>query len=96
MTATDIPVFSPTHCFGLRTRYQNAESAELQTTTGISLAGASKAFQRFCKWHFLLTHFKTLYLGTLKFNIILGATKSAEETTQEELEKACRDGEFYC
>jgi len=35
---------------------------------------------------------KTLYAGSIKFNILLGATKPAEEVTQEELEKACREG----
>lgn len=33
----------------------------------------------------------TLYAGTVKFNILLGATKPAEEVTQEEIEAACRD-----
>jgi ATP-binding cassette subfamily B (MDR/TAP) protein 1 len=32
-----------------------------------------------------------LYSGTIKFNILLGATKPAEEVTQEELDQACRD-----
>ncbi|KZT56320.1 P-loop containing nucleoside triphosphate hydrolase protein [Calocera cornea HHB12733] len=33
----------------------------------------------------------TLYAGTVRFNILLGANKPAEEVTQEELEDACRD-----
>jgi ATP-binding cassette, subfamily B (MDR/TAP), member 1 len=33
----------------------------------------------------------TLYAGTIRFNILLGAIKPAGEVTQEELENACRD-----
>jgi hypothetical protein len=33
----------------------------------------------------------TLYAGTVRFNILLGAIKPPLEVTQEELEKACRD-----
>lgn len=33
----------------------------------------------------------TLYAGTVRFNILLGAVKPAEEVTQEEIEQACRD-----
>ncbi|EJU03193.1 multidrug resistance protein 1 [Dacryopinax primogenitus] len=33
----------------------------------------------------------TLYAGTIRFNILLGACKPAEEVTQEEIEDACRD-----
>jgi hypothetical protein len=33
----------------------------------------------------------TLYAGTIRFNIMLGAIKPPSEVTQEELEKACRD-----
>ena len=33
----------------------------------------------------------TLYAGTVKFNILLGATKPSEEVTQAEIEAACRD-----
>jgi ATP-binding cassette subfamily B (MDR/TAP) protein 1 len=32
-----------------------------------------------------------LYDGTVKFNVLLGATKPVEEVTQEEIEKACAD-----
>ncbi|KDR78665.1 hypothetical protein GALMADRAFT_244150 [Galerina marginata CBS 339.88] len=33
----------------------------------------------------------TLYAGTIRFNILLGATKPIEEVTQIELEEACRN-----
>ncbi|KZO97231.1 P-loop containing nucleoside triphosphate hydrolase protein [Calocera viscosa TUFC12733] len=33
----------------------------------------------------------TLYAGTIRFNILLGAIKPTEEVTQEELEDACRN-----
>ena len=33
----------------------------------------------------------TLYTGTVRFNILLGAIKPLDEVTQEEIEKACRD-----
>jgi ATP-binding cassette subfamily B (MDR/TAP) protein 1 len=34
---------------------------------------------------------QTLYAGSIRFNILLGATKPVSEVTQEELEEACRD-----
>ena len=34
---------------------------------------------------------QTLYAGTVRFNILLGATKPANEVTQEEIEEACRN-----
>ena len=34
--------------------------------------------------------YQTLYTGTIRFNILLGATKPVSEVTQEELEQACR------
>lgn len=40
---------------------------------------------------------QTLYAGTIKFNILLGATESKSvgkaEVTQEEIDRACQDGE---
>jgi len=39
----------------------------------------------------LVSQEPTLYDGTVKFNILLGATKPMEEVTQEEIEKACAD-----
>ena len=33
----------------------------------------------------------TLYAGTVRFNILLGAIKPESEVTEEEIEKACRD-----
>lgn len=39
----------------------------------------------------LVSQEPTLYDGTVKFNILLGATKPMEEVTQEEIEKACSD-----
>ena len=33
----------------------------------------------------------TLYAGTVRFNILLGAIKPHDEVTQEEIENACRD-----
>ena len=34
---------------------------------------------------------QTLYAGSIRFNILLGATKPVSEVTQEELEQACQD-----
>ena len=34
--------------------------------------------------------FQTLYAGSIRFNILLGATKPVSEVTQEEIEAACR------
>ncbi|KAF8919003.1 multidrug resistance protein 1 [Mucidula mucida] len=39
----------------------------------------------------LVSQEPTLYSGTVRFNILLGATKPESEVTQEELEQACRD-----
>ena len=39
----------------------------------------------------LVSQEPTLYAGTVRFNILLGATKPVEEVTQEEIEQACRD-----
>lgn len=39
----------------------------------------------------LVSQEPTLYDGTVKFNILLGATKPFEEVTQEDIEKACAD-----
>ena len=33
----------------------------------------------------------TLYAGSVRFNILLGAIKPHEEVTQEEIENACRN-----
>lgn len=34
---------------------------------------------------------QTLYSGTIRFNILLGAIKSQAEVTLEEIEQVCRD-----
>lgn len=39
----------------------------------------------------LVSQEPTLYDGTIKFNILLGATKPIEEVTQEEIDKVCAD-----
>jgi ATP-binding cassette, subfamily B (MDR/TAP), member 1 len=39
----------------------------------------------------LVSQEPTLYAGTVRFNILLGAVKPKEEVTQEEIEQACRD-----
>ena len=39
----------------------------------------------------LVSQEPTLYAGTVRFNILLGATKPVEEVTQDEIEAACRD-----
>ncbi|CDO69243.1 hypothetical protein BN946_scf185042.g145 [Trametes cinnabarina] len=39
----------------------------------------------------LVSQEPTLYSGTIRFNVLLGATKPMEEVTQEEIETACRD-----
>ena len=47
--------------------------------------------QEFRKHIALVSQEPTLYSGSIRFNILLGATKPQEEVTQEELEQACRD-----
>lgn len=39
----------------------------------------------------LVSQEPTLYSGTIRFNILLGATKAHEDVTQEEIVQACRD-----
>jgi len=39
----------------------------------------------------LISKFQTLYAGSIRFNILLGATKPISEVTQEEIEAACRE-----
>jgi len=46
--------------------------------------------QEYRKHLALVSQEPTLYSGSVKFNILLGAVKPAEEVTQEELEEACR------
>ncbi|KAF7346412.1 hypothetical protein MSAN_01869100 [Mycena sanguinolenta] len=47
--------------------------------------------QEYRKQIALVSQEPTLYAGTVRFNIMLGAIKPVEEVTQEELEQACRD-----
>lgn len=46
--------------------------------------------QEYRKHVALVSQEPTLYAGTVRFNILLGATKPEEEVTQEEIEEACR------
>ena len=39
----------------------------------------------------LLNQTQTLYTGTIKFNILLGAIRPAEDVTEDELKAVCRD-----
>jgi ATP-binding cassette subfamily B (MDR/TAP) protein 1 len=39
----------------------------------------------------LVSQEPTLYAGSVRFNILLGAIKPAGEVTQEEIEEACRN-----
>ncbi|KAI0054749.1 P-loop containing nucleoside triphosphate hydrolase protein [Artomyces pyxidatus] len=47
--------------------------------------------QEYRKHLALVSQEPTLYAGTVRFNILLGATKPEAEVTQEELEDACRN-----
>ncbi|KAI6166711.1 P-loop containing nucleoside triphosphate hydrolase protein [Pisolithus thermaeus] len=47
--------------------------------------------QEYRKQIALVSQEPTLYAGTIRFNILLGATKPVSEVTQEELEATCRD-----
>ncbi|KAH9985634.1 P-loop containing nucleoside triphosphate hydrolase protein [Russula compacta] len=47
--------------------------------------------QEYRKHLALVSQEPTLYAGTIRFNILLGAAKPVSEVTQEELEVACRD-----
>ncbi|KAF8268333.1 multidrug resistance protein 1 [Lactarius quietus] len=51
--------------------------------------------QEYRKHLALVSQEPTLYAGTIRFNILLGATKPASEVTQEELEQACRDANIF-
>jgi len=47
--------------------------------------------QEYRKHLALVSQEPTLYAGTVRFNILLGAIKPRDEVTQEEIENACRD-----
>lgn len=47
--------------------------------------------QEYRKQLALVSQEPTLYAGTVRFNILLGAIKPESEVTQEEIENACRD-----
>jgi ATP-binding cassette subfamily B (MDR/TAP) protein 1 len=47
--------------------------------------------QEYRKQIALVSQEPTLYAGTIRFNILLGAIKPAEEVTQKELEDVCRN-----
>ncbi|KAJ6496030.1 multidrug resistance protein 4 [Mycena sanguinolenta] len=47
--------------------------------------------QEYRKQIALVSQEPTLYAGTVRFNILLGAIKPVEEVTQEEMERACLD-----
>ncbi|TFK69087.1 P-loop containing nucleoside triphosphate hydrolase protein [Pluteus cervinus] len=47
--------------------------------------------QEYRKQIALVSQEPTLYAGTIRFNILLGAAKPAAEVTQDEIEAACRD-----
>mgnify|MGYP001268923243 CR=1 FL=1 len=47
--------------------------------------------QEYRKQLALVSQEPSLYAGTIRFNILLGAIKPEEEVTQEELEEACRN-----
>ncbi|KIM25827.1 hypothetical protein M408DRAFT_204802 [Serendipita vermifera MAFF 305830] len=47
--------------------------------------------QEYRKHMSLVSQEPTLYAGTVRFNVFLGAIKPYEEVTQEEIEAACRD-----
>ncbi|KAL5482696.1 hypothetical protein ACEPAI_9290 [Sanghuangporus weigelae] len=47
--------------------------------------------QEYRKHIALVSQEPTLYAGTVRFNVLLGATKPHHEVTQEEIEAACRD-----
>lgn len=47
--------------------------------------------QEFRKHMALVSQEPTLYAGTVRFNILLGATKPLEEVTQEEIDAACKN-----
>lgn len=43
----------------------------------------------------LVSQEPTLYAGTIRFNILLGAAKPMEEVTEEEIINACKDANIY-
>ena len=60
----------------------------------VSLDGVNIAelnVQEYRKNIALVSQEPTLYAGTVRFNVLLGAIKPHEEVTQEEIEAACRD-----
>ncbi|KAI0305296.1 multidrug resistance protein 1 [Multifurca ochricompacta] len=51
--------------------------------------------QEYRKHLALVSQEPTLYAGTIRFNVLLGATKPMSEVTEEELEEACRNANIW-
>ena len=51
--------------------------------------------QEYRKQIALVSQEPTLYAGTIRFNILLGAIKPTSEVTQEEIEAACQDANIF-
>ncbi|KAG8754579.1 GTPase-activating protein [Serendipita sp. 396] len=69
-------------------RFYDPFSGEIMVD-GENIGGLN--IQEYRKYLALVSQEPTLYAGTIRFNILLGATKPTEEVTQEEIEAACRD-----
>ncbi|EJT98109.1 multidrug resistance protein 1 [Dacryopinax primogenitus] len=63
------------------------------TIDGISLRKLDLADYR--KHIAIVSQEPTLYAGSIRFNILLGATKPPEEVTQAELDKVCQDANIF-
>lgn len=44
----------------------------------------------------LVSQEPTLYAGTVRFNVLLGASKSMDQVTEEEVVQACKDANIVC
>jgi len=84
------PVLSANNHFSIQLteRFYDPHSGTV-SLDGINIAELN--VQEYRKNIALVSQEPTLYAGTIKFNVLLGAVKPHEEVTQEELEAACRN-----
>jgi ATP-binding cassette, subfamily B (MDR/TAP), member 1 len=79
-------------CIGLLERFydplQGVISIDGQPITELNIASYRSQIS-------LVSQEPTLYAGSVRFNILLGANKPSEEVTEEELVKACKDANIY-
>jgi ATP-binding cassette subfamily B (MDR/TAP) protein 1 len=79
-------------CIGLLERFYDPLQGRI-TIDGIPITDLNIASYR--SQISLVSQEPTLYAGSVRFNILLGANKPADQISEEELIKACKDANIY-